>query len=170
MIKLKNLLLQSQDYNLDQDIETYFTIQKQLQAKRALIQQQLDQLEAMDKSLSTRVKKIQDYMEKNQVSQRRVKQWVARLSTVAKYKRVAPDYKQMWGEALKKVNEATRRVLEQIKIANEQAKRAATKIELQLVEEGIMDIVKNLFSKFVGLFKAFDSYEKVSNSLPQIKQ
>jgi hypothetical protein len=73
----------------------------------------------MDKSLATRFKKIQTYMESNEISEKKVNDWVARLNTVAKYKRITPDYKQMWSEALKKVNEATRRVLEQIKIANE---------------------------------------------------
>lgn len=165
----KQSLRQKSDDQLANDIQSYFRMQKQLQDKRSLIQDQINQIQAMDKSLATRFKKIQTYMESNEISEKKVNDWVARLNTVAKYKRITPDYKQMWSEALKKVNEATRRVLEQIKIANEQTKRAATKIELELVEENVFDVIKSLFTKFVRLFKAFDNYKRVSDSLPRIK-
>lgn len=164
----KQSLKQSSDDELENDIKEYFRLQKQYQTKRALIQQKLDELEALNKSLKDKFEKIQNYMEENNISQKKVKNWVARLVVVIKYKRVSADYKQIWGEALKKVNKATRRVLQQIKIANEQAKRAATKIELQLVEENILDIVKSLYTKFAGLFKALNDYKRVSNSLPKL--
>jgi hypothetical protein len=47
----------------------------------------------MDKSLSTRFKKIQATMEQNNISEKKIEKWVARLATVAKYKRVSADYK-----------------------------------------------------------------------------
>lgn len=111
-------------------------------------------------------------MDQHKIYQKKVNSWVARLKTVAKYKRVQPDYKQMWTEALKKVNDATRNVLQGISDANVQMKKSATKIQLQLVQQSVMDIIKSIFSKFARLFQSFSVYNKLATKLPtlEIKQ
>ena len=107
-------------------------------------------------------------MDVNKIQEKKVKKWIAKLKTVAKFDRIQPNYKSLWAEALKKVNEATRRVMGELEKAQVDTKKAATKIKLELVEEGIVDIFKSLWNKFKGLFKAFDSYKKISNDLPNL--
>jgi hypothetical protein len=52
--------------------------------------------------------------------------------------------------------------------AQKETKKAATKIELELKNEGVVDIFKSLWSKFTKLFGAFDNYKKVTNTLPKL--
>lgn len=167
-ISIANLLEQNSNFNLQKQIESYFSLSKEIEQKKKQLQKQLLQMQTMDKSLKNKFSKIEKYMAQYDISQKRVHTWVARLRTVAKYKRIQPDYKDMWGEALTKVNQATRKVLQSILTANVEVKKSATKIQLELLEQGLLDIVKGLIQKFGKLFTKISQFSKISKNLPKI--
>lgn len=167
--ELKKLIKEiASESDLDFEIEQYFQNQKELETKRKAIENQLTELSAIEKSLKVRVKKIQSYMEDNKIDERKVNNWVAKLKEVAKYKKIQPDYKDLWLEALKKVNEVTRRVMEKLELAQVETKKAATQIELELMEEGIMDILKGMWNKLTSLFSTFKEYNQIASKLPKL--
>lgn len=170
-ISLKQLILQEVDVEqLDKMIADYFKLQKDLEKFRDDNRQIIKKLAEKDKKLSTVRKSMEKYMIENQVEERKVNKWVVTLKKIAKFKRITPDYKQLYLQALTKVNLATRNILNGLMESHKQGKKAQTKWDMQTtVQQGVFDVFKAFFTKLKTLFGAFNNYKKVASSLPKIK-
>lgn len=160
----------STEDELGKEINQYFKITDELEAKKKEFKEILDYLSVTDKSLKTRFTKIQKYMEEHEIQEKKGDKWIAKLQTVLKNKRVQASFKELWLTALEQFNEAHRKVMIALEEADVEAKRAETKIELELKREGVMDFLKSFWNKIKKLTSIFDSFKKTVDSLPDLEK
>lgn len=157
------------DSDLDFAIKEYTTMQSKIDEEQQKIQNIIDSISNMEKENKSRFKDIETYMKRFNIDEKRVDSWLAKLEESLKYKVPRPDYKELWLNALDKVNEATKRVMEELKNAQLEFKKSEKEIKLNIKQEGIGDIFKTLFLKIKKLFLSFNLFNRAANKLPKIK-
>lgn len=165
----KQYINQSNTADIQKEIQNYVNLMKQVDEMTSSIQDVLDEIKTLQKSARSSFRKVQKQMEQFDKDRVVADKWVASLKEVARYKRIQADYKEIYETSLTKVNTATRNVLIGLKEANEDAKRAMTKIELEIIEQGVFDIIKNMLSKFGRFIKSMFLFKRTVNSLPKIR-
>ena len=155
------------DKDLENEIRTYMNNKKSLDKLKAEYEKVINDITQQQKSLDIMFKEIKKYMERFNISEKIIDNWIAKLEEKLKYKKITPDYKTLWEEAIKKVNAQTKKVLDQLMDANKELKKNEKKLELT-IELSIKDIVKSIYEKIKGWFNSIVNYEKIAKSLPKI--
>ena len=169
MKTLNNLLLEIEtEQELEQEIESYVTLDDKIKIKQAQIQSVLDEIESMSSENTKRFREIDKHMKRFNIENKTVKSWVAKMSEKLKYKVVRPDFKKLWLEALTKVNQATKNVMLSLENTQLELKRKETIKVLSIKQEGVFDSLKSLWNKFKTLISSFKSFSKIANKLPKI--
>ena len=182
------------DAEMQKAIEEYQSMMEEIDSLTASISETLNSIKTKDKDAKAIFKKMEKFMEtkvtENFESARvTTDKWVATLQREAKYKRIAPDYKEVYEEALTKLNAQTRAVVEAITEANVKAKEAATVDNLYIKAIGeskksrlteanpltaVLNKLKSWQTKFTALvqrvFTNITKFEKIAERLPPIKK
>ena len=153
---------------LEQEISTYKQQMTDIEERTAQIQSILDDIESMEKKNKKRFKDIQKFMIRFKLDSRKVDQWIAKIEEKLKYAVVRPDYKKLWLEYQKKVNAATRKVMDAFTETHLEVKRKETVKALSIKAEGITDVLSGLWSKFKDLLVSFKSFNKVAAKQPKV--
>lgn len=170
MIKLKSLLEVIQDdVELENEISEYGKLTDEVEKKYKSIQSVLDEIGKIDNEAKTKYKEINKYMERFRKDEVKSGKWVALLEEKLKYKVVRPDYKELWNNALTKVNSATKKVLNELmNIQKEVKSKEMTNVFSITKNESVFSFLKNLWKRFTSLFKSIDVFSKTVNKLPKI--
>jgi len=165
----------SNDEELTAGIVEYGRLTDEIAAKLASIQDTLDSIKALEKQSSSSLKNIERYVVDFQKTKVVADKWVLNVQNELKYKRLAPQYKELWEEALSKLNPATKAVLEKLKEAHLDAKSKETidKISISKVDEAsfmdnVISVAKSFLSKLVSFIPVTKQYKQVVNNLPKV--
>ena len=137
--------------SLEQSIKEYFKLQKELEALEIQLEPLLKSKKSADAQQTRILNAVQMWMEINKKDNVIVKNWVIKLSQVLKFKKPTPSYKDLWEDALRKVNKATQDVLNGHLKAHLEFKKSEKVPSLTI--EPIQE-VSNDSAGFAGLLKA----------------
>jgi len=93
------------------------------EAQRRAVAPYEEKLGEMESKVGLLEKTIEVLLDKSGKVQLRVDNIVAEIMEVLKFKRIEPGWKGLWAQALEKVNDATRKILEELVEAEKEAKR-----------------------------------------------
>jgi len=166
--------ISSQD-DLSKEIAEYKKNSEEVKKLEASIADTLKKIKDISKGEDTRLKQIINYMQDFKVKQVKADKWVASLEEVAKYSRPQPSYKELWEEALGKLNAKTVDVMKQLEHAQVAEKSKETKPEFKVepLKENLLDLAKKgmkfVTDKIKGLLTTIKGYKDVVDGLPVIK-
>lgn len=166
--------ISSQD-ELSKEIAEYNKNSAELKKLEASIADTLKKIKDISKGEDTRLKQIINYMQDFKVKQVKADKWVASLEEVAKYSRPQPSYKELWEEALTKLNKSTVEVMKKLEHAqvSEKAKETKPEFKIEPLKENLLDLAKKginfVVDKIKGLLGTVRKYKDVVDGLPVIK-
>lgn len=159
----------TQTKTISKQIEEFKSNEQRIEEINESIKDSLDKLKELQTSNKNLLKRIKSGMSTLELKVVKASKWVAKLETVAKYKRPTPNYSELWKEALGKVNKETRAVLVAAKDTQLELKGKETKQQLT-IESGISDFWRNLVNKFKNLFSAIKNFSRTVDELPEIDE
>lgn len=161
------------EQDVEKMAEQHIQILQDIQRKSESIQSVLDAIEAVKKQDAIIIKKMIEKMQQSDKDVLKTKNWLIRLKQVPKNARIVAPYQKIVEFLYTKVSPEIIRLAEQFKQKQMQAKRAETKIDIQITDirsESISDIIKNLWYKFRSLFDRLTKFHRLAQSLPEIPQ
>ena len=170
---IRELLIQELDSEdgLKAEIEAYKKGSKEIEELQKSIEDVLKKIKAKTSEEAARQKLIIKYMSDFKINKVQADKWVATLETVKANQYPSVSYKEVYEQALSKLNEATVKVIKKIEADHLMVKAQATKPELKItdIEENVISKgVDWVISKFKGLFLAIKDYNKTVKELPKL--
>ena len=157
------------DKELDIQITEYGSNSDELEKLKKSVQETLDKIENIEKTNKKKFSEIQKFMVRFDKSKRIADMWTANLKKTLKFKVVRADYKDLWLTSLTKVNEATKKVMQDLEDTQKRLKSKEMKDVLSIAKtEGVLDSLKGFWTKLKSLVQSFTRYDKVISSLPKI--
>jgi len=163
----------SSEEELKKEIESYKKNSSEIEKLQKSIKETLDSISLKSKEEENRLKSIVQYMQNFDVTKVEADEWVATLETVPKYKYPSASYKDLWLEAMSKLNLATQKILKQFESAHLDTKRKETKPEFKISdikENNILNKgINYILSKFKNLFYSIKNFNNVVKDLPKLE-
>lgn len=174
-MKLKAILNLSESENvssevktISQEIEEFKKNEQKIQELKESIKKSLDEIKKYETANKSLFKRIESGMSAMKLKIVKASEWVAKLETVAKYKRITPNYKGLWEEALTKVTKNTRALLVSMQNTQKELKSQETKQQLT-IEGGFSDYWRGLLSSLKNMFFSIKNFNKSVEELPEIE-
>jgi thioester reductase-like protein len=160
-------------------VTEYLRLSKEANDLTATIKETLSLIDKKEKSASKILKEVDRYMTDFNVTLLEADDWVAEIKDQLKYKNAVLAYKELWEEALTKLNAQTKKVLDEMAAAQLENKAKETikklyitPIDKDLNEESVVSTLaatlKGLVKRILTVAKGFKEYKSVVKSLPKI--
>lgn len=120
---------------LSKEISEYKKNSAKITELQKSIEDVLKNIKSQSDEENKRLKLIIKYMDDFKINQAEGDDWVAELENVPKYKYPSASYKELWEEAMSKLNEATKKVLKQLENTQLDIKRKATEPKLTIKDK-----------------------------------
>lgn len=179
-IKVKDLnkLIEQRVQKILTEIESEAELQKEIsEMKKNLkevdeLQKSIEKTVAIIKAKSALEKKREDqiiqFMKQMKISSTKADNWLAKLEEVLKYKKITPDYKDLWETALSKFNTVTENALQRMFEEHKAMKAKEMKTVLTIEDFDLTAILTGLWNRFTKIFKGVFDFKKAVDVLPTI--
>ena len=161
----------------DVDVKNKISEYKKISEKVSKLQKEIEekvgdlltQKEHLEKGAKDSLKQIEKMMIVLSVIEIKNDGLVAKISEELKYKVVRANFQDLWETGLTKVNEATEKILRDLKVTQEELKSKETEKRFSIKEEGIMGGIMLWLKSMINKLKdSMDSFKTASDELENL--